>query len=230
MKTITYSLLTTLLLFISGTLFPQDAAKELDQRYGLDQTLFNGKKYTFLVPPGTSRHQFIQSQLFSPGNLMLRGKEYRDVSLNYDIYNQQLLLQYADDNFPLNIIEVSKAWLQSFSLGNMNFELLHLEQEPHFYQVLGDGQVRILFFWYKTLNLSDVIGKTNFVFSVPARDAYVLMNGQLKSFKTKRSLVKLFDPGHRQEIKNYLRRNKIKVKKSSDQAMAELINFISKLK
>jgi hypothetical protein len=56
------------------------------------------------------------------------------------------------------------------------------------------------------------------------------MDGQLKPFRTNRSLIRLFDPGHRPEIKSYLRKNKIKVKETSDQAMAEMITFISNLK
>ncbi len=230
MKVIKYSLLIISIFFISGKLIAQDAVKELDKVYGLDQTLYNGKKYSFIVPPGTSGHQFLQAQLFSDGTLTLKGKEYHDIALNYDIYNQQLLLQYADDNFPVNFIEVSKAWLQSFSLGDMKFRLLQLEKEPQFYQVIGDGPLQILYFWRKTLNLNDVIGTSNFVFSVPLRDSFVLMNRQLKPFKTRRSLIQLFDRGQRQEIKNYMRKNKIKVKKSSDHAMADLINFIGKLK
>jgi hypothetical protein len=78
--------------------------------------------------------------------------------------------------------------------------------------------------------VDDAVGSANFIFTKAVRDSYVLMDGQLKPFSTKRSLVRLFSKEHRPEIKSYLRKNKIKVKKASDKAMAEMITFIGNLK
>jgi len=213
-----------------GKLISQEAVKGLDQVYGIDQTLCNGKKYTYMPPPGTTRHQYLKSPFFTVGCVTLKGKIFQDITLNYDIFNQQLLLQYANDDGPLNILEVSKAWLKGFSLDNRNFELLNLDQEPRFYQVLGEGTVRILYFWRKSLNLNNAIGTYNFVFSNDIRDSYVLMNEQLKPFNSNRSLTKIFEEGKRPEIKSYLRKNRVKVKKASDQVMTEMITFIGKLR
>jgi hypothetical protein len=230
MKSLKWSLLIISLFFFSGILRSQDTIKILDQVYGLDQTLHNGKKYDYIAPPGTSGNQYLSSNLFSVGTVTLKGKSYSDVNLNFDIFNQQLLLQYANDRGPMNIIEVSKAWLKGFSLGDRNFELLPSGKIPGFYQVLGEGQVRVLYFWRKTLELNNAIGSNNYVFSTPIRDSYVLLNGELKLFTNKRNLIRLFDPKYRSEIKNYLRKNKVKVKKASDKAMAEMITFIGNLK
>jgi len=230
MKSIMCSLLLIILFSISGTLISQNAVKVLDRVYGLDQTLCNGKKYNYSVPSSTKGHQFLLSPDYIAGSVTLKGKCYQGLTLNYDIFNQQLLLQYKDETGALNIIEVSKAWLTSFRRGIMNFEFLKLEKDQHFYQVLGEGPVRILYYWRKNLNLDDAVGSSNFIFTKPIRDSYVLMDCQLKPFTTKRSLVRLFDPGHRPEIKSYLRKNKIKVKKATDQAMAEMITFIGNIK
>ncbi|MFH1159522.1 MAG: hypothetical protein V1733_01060 [bacterium] len=230
MKSIMCSLLLIILFSFSGTLISQDAVKVLDRVYGLDQTLCNGKKYNYFLPSGTNGHQYLLSQDYFVGSVTLKGKCYQDITLNYDIFNQQLLLQYEDERGALNIIEVSKAWMKSFRLGNMNFEFLNLEQEPHFYQVLGEGPVRILYYWRKNLNLDAAIGSSDYTFTRAVRDSYVFMDGQLKPFRTKRSLIRLFDPGHRPEIKSYLRKNKVKMKKASDRAMAEMITFIGNIK
>jgi hypothetical protein len=229
MKNLMCSLLISSFFSIPFTLRSQDTSQGYDHIYGLDQTLCNGKKYTYVAPPGSNGNQYLLSPFFSVGSVTIRGQCYRDITLNYDIFNQQLLLQYADDIGPVNIIEVSKAWLTAFSMANRNFEFLNLEKEPQFYQVLGEGPVRILYFWRKSINLNDAIGSSNFIFTAALRDCYVLLNGQLKPFNTKRSLINIFDPGHRQEIKSYLRKHNVKVKKASDQAMADLITFIGNL-
>lgn len=214
----------------SGPLISQDSVMVLDQVYGLDQTLCNGKIYNYKPPPGVRGHQYFLSPAYSTGSVTLKGKCFQGISLNYDLFNQQLLLLYTDEKGAMNIIEVSKAWLESFRLGNMNFEFLDLEQAPRFFQTLGEGPVRILYYWRKTLDVEGSIGSYYLTFSHVIRDTYVFKDGQLKPFSTKRTLIRLFDPGHRSEIKSYLRKNKINVKKSSDQVMAKMITFLGELR
>jgi hypothetical protein len=225
-----YSLSAIILFSFPGKLISQDAVKVLDRVYGLDQTLCNGKKYNYVPPPGTKRNQYLLSRNYISGSVTLKGKCYQDITLNYDLFNQQLLLKYEDERGAMNIIEVSKAWLTSFSLGKKNFEFLNLEKDPRFFQVLGEGQVRILYYWRKDLKLESTMGSYRYTFSPAIRDSYVLTDGQLKPFITKRNLIGLFDPGHRPAIKSYIRKNKIKVRKASDQVMADLITFIGNIK
>ncbi len=230
MQSIRCLVLVIFLVFFSKALFPQDSLKDLDQVYGLDQTLCNGKKYTYIQPPGSTGHPFLVSPAYFVGSVSLGPKCYRDVILNYDIFNQQLLLQYADAKGVLYVIEVSKAWLKGFSLGSKNFELLSEGREPGYFQVMGKGSLRILYFWRKTLKTNDVIGSSNFVFSAAIRDSYVLMDGKLKPYRTKRSLIRVFNPEQRPAIKSYMRKNKVKIRKSSDEVMEEMITFIGNLR
>lgn len=229
-KSLICSLLTGVVVFLSGSLKSQNVVNDLDQVYGLDQTLYNGRKYDYLSPSGTTGHQFLQSILFSDGSVTIKGKCYNDLKLNFDIFNQQLVLQYADEKSFKNIIEVSKAWMKGFSIGTMNFELLSLEGDPRFYQVLGNDSLRILYFWRKTMSLNDAIGASNYVFSPALKDSYVFIHGRLRPFNNKRSLILIFDPGLRPAIKSYLRKNKVKVKKASDQEITDMIVFISKIR
>jgi hypothetical protein len=230
MKKTIRPLLFTVLFSFSGLLFSQNDAKDLDKVYGLDQTLCNGKKYTYSVPASTKGHQFLISPDFISGSVTLKGKSYEGLSLNYDIVNQKLLLQYEDEKGGLKIIEISKAWLTRFHRGTKDFEYLSLEQEPHFYQVLGEGRLRILYYWSKKLVVNDAVGSSNFVFTDALRDPFILKDGQLKRFRTKRNLVRLFEPGQKPAIKSYLHKNKIKLKNATDQEMSELITFIGNLK
>ena len=230
MKSIKILLLLFLLFSFSVTLISQDAITILDQVYGLDQILYNGKKYNYYLPIGTKGHQYLVSPVYIAGSLTLKEKCYHDINLNYDIFNQQLLLKYQDENGATKIIEVSKAWIKSFQLGNMKFEYLSMEKKPRYFQVLGEGEVRILFYWRKSFDLEGSIGSYYYTFSKPIRDSFVLKNGQLKPFNTNQGFIRIFDPAHRPEIKSYMRKNKVRVKKASDQAMSEMINFIGNLK
>ena len=223
------------LLFISICLFPeklisQDAVKVLDRVYGLDQTLCNGKKYDYSPPVGARGDQYFLTRAYSDGSVTIRGKCFQGLKLNYDLLNQQLLLLYDDEAGDMNIIEVSQAWLDGFRIGDMNFEFINLEKESRFFQVLGEGPVRILYYWRKNLDVQGSVGSYNLTFTQAEKDSFVLMDGHLKPYRNNRGLVGLFDQGQTQKIKNYLHKNKLNVRNATDQAMAEMITFIGKLR
>lgn len=209
----------------------QDVVKVLDRVYGLDQILYNGKKYNYFLPSGTKGHQYIISPDYIAGSVTLKGKCYQDILLNYDLLNQQLLLKYEDESGARNVIELSESWIKSFRLANMNFEFLNLEKAPCFYQVLGNGSVRILYHWRKNLNPDiAMIGSSGFGFTPAIKDSYILIDGELKQFRTKRGLIRIFDGRYRSAIKSYLRKNKVKVNKATDQVMEEMITFIDNIR
>jgi len=229
MKSLIRSLLVVILFLLSGRLISQDDAMEMDRVYGPDPMLYNGKKYTYFLPPETGGNQFLLSTDYFTGELTIKGKTFEGIILNYDIYNQQLLLTYANETGSFNIIEISKAWLESFRLENLEFRCLSYDNEPHFYQVLGDGPFFIMYYWRKDLKLDATYGAKNFTFTPAMKKKYVLIGDKLRPFSNKQSLVSLFDMQHKPEINNYIQLNRIKIKKASDETMTKLINYISNL-
>jgi len=216
-------------LFISGNLISQDNSLELDRVYGLNPHLYNGKKYTYFLPYGTGGNQFLESSYFTLGEITIKGKKFDGIAINYDVFNQQLLLEYTNETGTSDIIEVSKAWLESFRLGGKDFQLLDLGNGERFYQILGEGPVFILFFFRKDLTLEHTSRGSNYTFTPPFRSQFVLIGGTLNAFRKKRSLISIFDPGKEQEIKKYIKDRKLDLKKASDHDMTELINFINNL-
>lgn len=229
MKSAIHLFLILILFSLSGKLISQDVAAVYDRVYGLDPVLYNGKKYSYFLPPGTGGNQFIFSPDFFTGDVTIKGQHFDGITLNYDLFNQQLLLQYADETGALNIIVISNAWLESFSLGNMEFEYLSLKDGPRYYQVIGNGPVRILYYRRKDLKLDVSYGGSHHTFTPPVKSQYVLIEGRLQPFSNKRSLIAIFDQGLKPQIKNYFHINKIKLKKASDKTMTELINYIGNL-
>jgi hypothetical protein len=230
MHRIFHLLLLAFLLLTSGKLSSQDAFSELDKVYGLDPSIYNGKKYSYFLPSGTGGNQFFASAEYVKGSVVVKGVKCWGLLLNYDIYNQKLLLQYIDETGAAQIIEVSEAWLEGFSLGEKEFRYLKFDNGSRIFQVLGDGKYRVLYHWRKTFNLSNSAGNSIYTFSTPGKSRYVLIDGEIRSFGSKGSFIKQFDPVHKAEIKNYLKVNGVNLKKASDQEVTELINYISNLK
>jgi hypothetical protein len=201
-----------------------------DKVYGLDPALYNGRRYIFFLPANTTGNQFLEGPIFEKGGVKIRGVIYNELELNFDIFNQQLILQYKDNIGAVNLLIVSDAWLESFNLRGLNFELIPSQDTSNrIFQVLGTGRYRILYHWKKELNLESFQGSQNHMFSDPKREMNLQSGNQILKFWNNKSYYSLFESDTRIAIKGYLRKNKIKVKKSSDQIMTGLINYCNSL-
>jgi len=226
MRSVLSSLFPVFFLLLPGTLFPQDAASTFDKSYGLDQTLYNGKKYSYFLPEGTQGNQYLLSPQYIRGSVTIKGRCYEGTDLNYDIFNQQLLLQYKDLSGAVRVIEVSKAWLEGFRMGDRQFDYADLGEGPRFYQTLGDRPVKILYLWRKDLSQDATVGSSSYFFSSAVRESCLWKDGKLQPFRNNQGLVRLFEKARWPEIKSYLRKNRIKVRKASDHTVATMINLI----
>ncbi|HEX2975656.1 MAG TPA: hypothetical protein VHO68_06935 [Bacteroidales bacterium] len=198
------------------------------EQYYYDPVLLNGKIYVFHVPPGTKGHQFLAQSEFSSGKLSLKGVDYDNVMLNYDIYNQQVLLKYADVSGVSNPIIMSDAWIGGFSVNNKDFDVISSSDSlKQFYQTLGSGPYKVLYTFRKKLELSQVHGASNRVFSEPIRRMYLFHEGTRTEYRNNRSFLGLFNKEKRNRIREFLRRNRINVKKSDDKEIRSLVSFIN---
>lgn len=217
------------LILVPVILVSQDIAKESGKIYGLDPLLYNGRKYTYFIPAGAEGHPYLHSPEFIPGSVTIKGKTYRQLLLNYDIYHQELLLQFVNSAGAADIIEVSKAWLEGFALGSQQFEYLGTGNGPRFFQVAGTGNTRILFYHKKDFKLDASSNPATFRF-VPARkEGFVTTGEGLFLFRNNRDFTGIFPLEKRADIKNYLRQHRINVKTASDTEITGLADFISKL-
>jgi hypothetical protein len=235
MNSLIRSLIIVSLLIFSAKLFSQETFNDLDKAYGLDPLIHNGKKYTYFLPAGTGGTQFIYSPDFIQGEVMMQGggeagmRGSGEYLLNYDVYNQKLLLKFLDESGAFQIIEVSEAWLHGFRLGDTKFGVISFKGENRIYQVLGDEKYKVLYHWRKSLKLGNSTSNASYTFSPPAKSRFVSVDGNLGSYSSNGSFIKNFDPGLKDHIRDYLKDHDIKVKNATDQSMAELINYISNL-
>lgn len=222
---ITVQLLLLIALGIN-VLEAQQINNNFDSKYGLDPILYNGKDYTFFVSSSIEGHQFFESKEFSEGSLTIKGNEYKNLNLNYDIYNQQILLKYENINGVLNIIEISKAWLKSFRINGFYFELKTTkDNSSQIFQVIGNDNVKMLIKWQKSMKLETGTVSAHYSFTKPNRKIFLQIDSELYQVKSKRALLKLFNEMEQISIKKYLKKHKIKLKKASIQQMKKFISF-----
>lgn len=220
----------------SETIFSQGTFTELDKAYGLDPAVFNGKKYAYFLPSGTGGHQYLFSVEFVAGDMEIRGKgeegkrgKGEEYLLNYDIYNQKVLLKFEDESGAVQIIEFPQDWLNSFSLREAQFIIIQYDGQERVFQTLGTGKYQILFYWRKDLNLSNSTGYATYSFSSPIKTKYVRTGDSIRQFNSKGSFIKIFDPAFKVGINKYMKDKKINLKQASDKELSDFIDFICTL-
>jgi hypothetical protein len=222
--------ISLLFIFKLSCISAQQFRTGVDDVYGFDPSLYNGREYAFFPPLNTGGNQYFSGTGFESGSAKIRGVTYNALILNYDIYNQQLILKYKNSLDVPTLIIISDAWLESFSIKGLNFEIISSQDTlKRIYQVLGSGPNRILYYWQKKLKLNSNEGSKNYFFSDAKKEMNVYSDNRILRYWSNKTFCSLFTTENKIALKEYLRKNKINVKKASDIIMTELILYCNTL-
>ena len=203
--------------------------EHFDQLNGPDYTLLNGRQYN-LPYTGTS-HPYFNSERYRSGSIMLNGEGYDSVLINYDIYDQQLILQV-----PGNIsgqymkVVLNRELIDHFKIDGRMFRLMAFpETGTSFFQLVSSGDISCLLHWKKKLYRSPSSGITGNKYLKQSRTIYLQKEDQLFPVNNRSSFTAIFDEAYREEIKGFLRREKIRFRSASEKKLGELMNFCIEL-
>ena len=199
-----------------------------EKEYGIDQELVNGPLFG-IENQNINGLPYLFNYYTNQGNVIYRGRQYSNLNLRYDIYNQQVLLIYLFDNveYELHLI---KEFITEFKIENRKFinDAFGADEDAKFYQVIGkDFPIRILYFWQKGLSNVYVNNPDIKMFSPEQKETFILFNNKLLSFNGNSSFTRQFSSKSKAPIKKYLRKNRTKVKQANDYEMELLIEFIN---
>ncbi len=187
----------------------------------VDPVLINGTKYNFF-PTNIDGHQYLISQDFSAGSATINGKIFNNLLMNYDIYNQSIVLQFTNQKGSKQMLTMSDAWITGFSLLDKNFVCRKMEDgSKKIFQEIGTEKIKILYSWRKLMRLNSSSGK--YYFTKPGKDAFLLVNNTLKQFRGNRSFIKSFEEKHQNLIKKHMKKEGIRVSRLNDLQMLYLI-------
>ena len=207
----------------------QEYAELVEWAYGQDQELVNGLQY-YNRHPGSRGHPYLLEGLVHQGNVSLRGKLYDELWLKYDIYNQQVEVEYRTMIGAQNQVILVNDRVDNFSIGNYFFEKLKLEgEQEQFYQVLGGGRMVWYIRWEK--ELVAVSGDSRFTekYSSPRRSYLLELDASIHPFKNKKSFVQLFPKAIQKDMKRLIKRNNIKIRTASTEQLELFILAASNL-
>ena len=206
-----------------------DYLADCQRKYGSDADLVNGEKY-FYPYSNTDGDPFLvsSSQLSS---IRIKDKDFEDQQVKYDIYNQQLVLEYNDLYGGVTSLVIRDDWVESFSYGPGEFKnMVGPEGEEGFFQVIHEGKVSCYYRWIKEYKLNLVSGVQSYYFTDPVRESFLVLDDHFHQFRNNRGFLKVFGTDQQKAIKSFMRQSRMKIKKSPVWQMRNLMEYCNSLK
>ena len=226
------------LIFIKITVVAQEINDKIVSDYndlfkksiGLDENLINGCKYMNQFN-NVKGHEFLGNNEFVSGSLVLNNKTYTNVSIKYDILNQDIILSYKNSLEGINHIVLQKSLISEFDLDDKHFEKLYFpETDTQFFQVISNKSIKCLYFWQKTLEINPQSVQNYFEYSDQRKKTYLIINNDLEHYSGKHSFIKIFPEDLHKPIKAYFSKHKLNIKDASEASIVKLIEFCESLK
>jgi hypothetical protein len=233
----------SLLLIVSKSLFSQHYSDSVFYKRSIDSakafyvqeaaanlSLYNGSEY-YRSPVSTKGFPFFKSENLIEGSVFYDGNLYQHVSLQYDIAKDELVIK----NFQQNaIIKLITQKVTSFTLGHHNFVYILPGNKaagfmpPGFYEKLVNSNISVLAKRIKkfsiALNAEDNSSKysEHNLYFLQQQDEYY-------NITDKHSLLVLLND-KKNQLKEYIRDNKISFKKNQEDAIIKIVTYYNQLK
>ena len=203
-----------------------DLSSYIREKHGFDQGIINGilyynNYYRVLNHPYYSREESF------PGSVILSGKGYDDIQINYNIYEQHLVLEYQGLSEGLFKIIISPTITDAFQMGGYYFEKLTLDDRgPLLYQVITVNDLSLYIHWEKQKMVTSNNLQHLYFFTDSKRNYFLSISDKLFPFSNKKTFVHLFSGVSKKDIRRYMRRSSIRFSDATPEKLTGLLEFI----
>jgi hypothetical protein len=205
-----------------------DYLADVDRKYGSDADLVNGEKYYY--PYRQSQGDPFLYPEPRPAVIQIHDKEFSGQQLRYDIFNQQLILDFQDLYGATNSLVLRDLWVKAFAFENKEFvRMKGPEGQDGYFQLVSGGQLSCVYKWSKNYQLNLNSGVQSYYFTEANKVSYLVIGGQFYLFRSNRSFLRSLDPGVQKTVKQFMKQGKVKVNKASDSQMRHLVEYCNSL-
>ena len=205
-----------------------DYLAECERLYGSAANLVNGEKY-FYPYTRSDGDPFFFSE---PRQVVIKvhEKEFAGQLVRYDIFNQQVVLDFNDIYGGTTSLVLRNEWVESFSFEEHLFKRMKgPEGDAGYFQVVVDGPISCVYTWSKSYLLNLNSGVQSYYFTDPLKESFLVISNTFFPYRNNRTFLKAFDSGQQKTIKQFMRQSKVKVNKSPDWQMRHLIEYCNSL-
>lgn len=195
--------------------------------------IINGPEYIVYHKLNHSNPLF-QSATICTGTVYSAGRTYNDYRLIYDIFKDELILNYLSPTGYPKLVSLNKNFVDSFNIrinNNTTYRFSNLLFKPEdkmkdgYYEIKFRGRANLLYKYLKTM--SQVNGQDEY-FDVIVR--YIMINGEYHTLTTLRKFYQLFGD-KKVEMKKYTKSLQIiSLKKITDIELLQIFAYYDSLK
>lgn len=224
----------SLVIFLSPALYGSNDYRPVNRRYQVTQDtidkqlLFNGRIWRNLFYR-VRGDQFLFSDSFLPATIVINGKSFPGSSIKYDICNDELLTK-AGRNI---IIQLNKQIVESFTFvyNNKSWRFLKLDKDSlndlnGYVNLLYQGNISLFVKYRKVILLLAVDNKYD-EFDLTQK-IYVMKDGKAYPVSNQNDVIALYS-SYKQQIRNFIRTNKLQISRKSPESFVPLIEYCDKL-
>lgn len=201
-----------------------------DSKIGVESLDFeNGPAHLNFDKTIDNHNRYYVSEDFKKGSFQYNNQDYFDLLLNYDVYNDELILKpYGESNTTkVNIIKDNVSY---FKIGNEKFVNLKIINTPTFrkgyYEEVLLGNSLILYIKYYKEKKRNNKDENDLIEFVPKYEFLILKDNKLYPVNTKKQIVELF-PNNKRKINDYYDMNSRLKKDDTAVFMKNLLKYIN---
>jgi len=193
----------------------------------LDNRIYNGKYYNYFLPKSVFGNQFLSKKENSLGIVWKKGVEFDDLLLNYDVLNQQVLLEFTTNEGAVRLISLSMVDVDSFYFENKKFVIdTNISKLGNIYQCIYYKGIKLYFYYSKILTLQSKLNDIEYHFNKLEKDIFFFENGNYHKVKKNSQFIKKLNPNIASNVKHYMKSKKYKLKKMNDKQYLEMLVYI----
>ena len=189
--------------------------------------LYNGTEYARPYN-GISGHPFFDTNSFQKGTVYFDGTQYRDVLMAYDMVGDELIIKaYQDLSLKLVTEKITSFYFSDHLFVRIVQDSNSNNLQTGFYEILNTGPVLAL---VKRKKIIERPLRAEDPFKFSEYDSYFLKKDDVYyPIDSRNSLISVFHE-YKNEIKIFLRKNKLNFKKDRANTLIKTVGYYTQLK
>jgi hypothetical protein len=200
---------------------PQDTLRD-------NQVLYNGKMWRNLYSM-VKGDQFFFSREYLQGSLTINGSSYKNILINYDIYNDEILTA----NNHGSIIQLNKEMVDSFLMvyAGKTYRFVNVREDSlsvlkGYVKVLYQEKSALYVKYKKEIQALAIEDKYDMFYRLYR--IYFVKDGKVYQISSKSDLLKVLQED-KARIKDFMKKNRLKVSKTEPESFIPVIRYYDSL-
>ena len=195
-----------------------------DSLFQTGNLVVHGKEHKGQYPPGKG-HPFFDQQNWRSGYIEMLQMSLAYDAIRYDLLNDHLLIQHFSESGS-HVVIVNRDYAREFQLDGHHFFFLEMVEgdgsglEPGYYEAGYGSGTEIWIRWKKSFSEGSQ-GSGQYELSTTH---YIKNNNSYFRITNRKSLLRAF-PEREDEIKSYLKKQKISVSRADTEQLAGIVSY-----